>query len=67
MKVGDLMRSFKLLVYKAEKSALEEVDVMVHVDGYSTEPFAILCSLLCNMFVTDIVGYKFESSVHDGH
>ena len=36
IKVGDLMRSFKLLVYKAEKSALEEVDVMVHVDGYKT-------------------------------
>ena len=28
LQIGDLMRSFKLLVYKAEKNAMEEVNLL---------------------------------------
>ena len=34
MQIGDLMRSFKLLLYKAEKAAFEEVHVYEHVHVY---------------------------------
>ena len=34
--VGDLMRSFKLLLYKSDKSVLEEVcDISLYVQSYS--------------------------------